>query len=103
MATVTAADMRAMRKAIELLERLEERPREVRRCFIPRDSVVRVAVELANVGGRASRVLDDGETDTGRADGVVGLMAAGWLHWAPVRGWELDAALLSAFAHEVLQ
>lgn len=100
---ISANDMRAMRKAIEHIERLDDRPKDLRRFFIPRDNVVRVAAELANKGGRAARILDDGETNTPRADGVVGLMAAGWLHWFPVRGWELDAALLSAFAHEVLK
>lgn len=100
---IAPGDMRAMRKAIGRLEGIDQRPAEVRRGFIPRDSVVRVAVELANVGGRASRVLDVGEVDTKRADGVIGLMAAGWLHWSPLRGWELDAALLGEFAHETLQ
>lgn len=100
---ITAADSCAMRRAIEQIEGIERRPRDLRRFFVPRPSVVRLAVELANQGGRASRVLEDGETDTSRADGVVGLMAAGLLHWSPVRGWELDAALLAAFAHEVMQ
>jgi hypothetical protein len=96
---ITASDMRAMRKAIEHLEGLERRPRELRRCFVPRDAVVRLAAEIANQGGRVTSI----DTSRDNGDGLVGLMAAGWLHWFPApRGWELDSELLSAFAHEVM-
>jgi len=101
---ITASDMRAMRRAIEHVEEVSKRPAAIRKYFVPRDSVVRLAVEIANQGGRVSRVLPDDYNPNGqRADGVVGLMASGWLHWFPTRGWELDGVLLSAFAHEVLQ
>lgn len=46
----TAADMRAMRRAIEVLDGVDRKPAELRHLFAPNESTVRLALEIAIVG-----------------------------------------------------
>lgn len=47
---LAASDMRAMRRALEVIFRVNEKPSELRHLFVPRDATVRLALEITLVG-----------------------------------------------------
>ena len=47
---ITATDMRAMRRALEILEGLDAKPADLRPLLAPREATVRLALEIATAG-----------------------------------------------------
>lgn len=55
---ISARDMRAMRRALEVLRGVDSIPAELRALFAPREATVRLAAEMAVMGGRAFMPAD---------------------------------------------
>lgn len=90
----SASDLRAMRRALDLLMHVDESPAEFRAAFEARASTVRLATEIAVTGGVAILPADP-------ADSWIELMAHGFVHGVKRGGAEqrLDAAVMETFRH----
>ncbi len=92
---IAAADMQAMRRALEALERLDTRPREIRPFFAPKAWTIRLAAEIAIAGGIAylPKHPSNAWFDLYSSGWVIGILRHG-------AAMELDEALMSEFQRQ---
>ncbi len=92
---IGASAIRAMRRALEKCERLNERPVWLREFFEVQASTVRLAAEIAIAGGVAYLPADPSAA-------WFDLLGSGWMRGLLRAGAEMrmDEGLLAAFASE---
>ncbi len=92
---IAASAIRAMRRALEKVEGLNERPAEIRSFFAPAAASVRLAAEIAVSGGVTYLPAHP-------SDALFDLLSSGWIRGVLRHGAEMrmDEGLLAAFASE---
>lgn len=84
-----AIDVQAMRRALHVALRTEERPAWCRDLWTAKGCEIEAAIELVERGGYAR----DGVT----VDGIVGLASWGIVEWFPRKGWCLRSDVMADY------